>query len=278
MIIAINFANDPYRNVQQINSVSARERGNVDNVIKYSPKDIDPEFKEKHRAILEENRGAGLWLWKPYFCLRTLEDLQEGDYLIYSDSASVYLNDVKYLIKALDKRGDDILCFDLGPGHMERKYTQPKCFEIMGCDSSKYKDTNQRLATFIVIKKSDKSLNFVKEWLSLCCNANLLKTDTEIEIKKIEPAFIKHLEDQSIFSLLTKKYDFKPGRNPSQWGNGRGIVKVFRNTVLDHRNREYPTMFFLHRQKKYNIKTIFIISFQNLFPRVFESINVLRKI
>lgn len=277
MIVAINYANEPYRNAQIANTSSAYKNGKVDKVIEFSPNDIDFEFKSKYSNILNESRGAGLWLWKPYFCLKALEMMKEGDYIIYSDSGAIYLNDVRYFIKAMKKRNSDILCFDLGSGHKERCYTQPKTFEILNCTDDWYKESNQRLATFICFKKSSTSVSFIKRWLSYACDIDAIKAGNYEDIVQFDPEFIKHLEDQSIFSLITKKDELCPARNPSQWGNGRGIITIFRNTVVRKKDREYPTMFLLHRQKDYNRKVALIIMIQNIFPRLFDGINAIRK-
>ena len=38
-----------------------------DNIFSFSPKDIDKNFYEKFKVILNQERGAGYWLWKYYF-------------------------------------------------------------------------------------------------------------------------------------------------------------------------------------------------------------------
>ena len=41
-------------------------------IIVFDKKDISLEFRGKNREILEEKRGGGYWLWKPYIIWKTL--------------------------------------------------------------------------------------------------------------------------------------------------------------------------------------------------------------
>jgi hypothetical protein len=45
------------------------------------------------------------------------------------------------------------------------------------------------------------------------------------------PEFQEHRHDQSIFSLLTKKYDLVAYRDPSQWGNG--VKQLYTNSKYE---------------------------------------------
>ena len=46
---------------------------------------IDAEFRKRNERIFNENRGAGLWLWKPYILLKILLAMDETDVLLYQD-------------------------------------------------------------------------------------------------------------------------------------------------------------------------------------------------
>src|SRR6266498_5640911 len=98
MKLLINYANDVFRESQKINSITGKEIGLFDQVISYSPKDIELDFFRKNRKILIQKKGNGYWLWKPYFIKKTLETLDYGDYLFYSDSGSYFINPITPLI------------------------------------------------------------------------------------------------------------------------------------------------------------------------------------
>lgn len=58
MITVINYANEPYRRAQAYCTKKAYSVGQVDRVIEYGPADIDSEFYERNKNILENKRGS----------------------------------------------------------------------------------------------------------------------------------------------------------------------------------------------------------------------------
>jgi hypothetical protein len=83
--VLINYADKKFYDAQKACSDSGLKFG-FDKVISYSVDDIDEDFFNKNRKILENWRGAGYWLWKSYFLLKTMEKLDDGDYVWYNDS------------------------------------------------------------------------------------------------------------------------------------------------------------------------------------------------
>ena len=251
MIVAINYADEKFLKSQKFNTKTAYKKGKVDKVIEYSRNDIDEVFYKKNSEILNKERGGGYWLWKPYFINKTINEMNDGDYLFYSDSGSFYIDKVTYLIKSMEDANEEIMVFDLPL--IEKQWTKPLAFKIMDLDDDKYKDSNQRLATYILFKVSDKSRKFIKEYLELCTNENLL-VDSTAEVVT-ESFFKAHRHDQSILSLLSKKYDINSFRDPSQYGirpweymaNGRMYNELVYN------NSKYPQI--LVSQRKSNINS-----------------------
>lgn len=268
MITVINYANTPYRETQEYCTKSAYRRGKADKVIEYGPNDIDRDFYNKNSTILQNKRGGGLWLWKPYIICKALKEIQENDYLIYIDSGAYFIRSAKYLTDMIDSTGQDILCFELG-NLFEKQYTKPDVFVRMGLNEDKYKDTCQRLATIIVCKKTGFTVSFFKEYLELAQNEEIIFDDNPERSKKECPAFVSHREDQSIYSLLTKKYQLKGYRNPSQWGVKRGLMNLFIQAVrrCGHETMDYPVVIIVHRCKKVNWKTKVKVFIQQCFPR-----------
>lgn len=233
MVVCINYANERYEKAQSLNSMTAKKVGKADKVISYHPEDIDPAFREEHKDILSLERGDGYWLWKPYFIYKTLSILNEGDILVYSDSGSYYINSVRHLINTMNAAKLDIMPFTLHTP--EYLYTKRDAFILMGCDEPEYVNSFQRLASFQVIRKTDYSISFVKDWLNFACDARII-TDTVSTLGENYPDFIDNRHDQSIFSLLSKKYGLPGFRDPSQFGN-----------KYDMDNSPYPQIWFHHR-------------------------------
>lgn len=48
--------------------------------------DLGPNFVQRYKDILALERGGGYWIWKLYLIKRWMEDLNEGDFLVYLDA------------------------------------------------------------------------------------------------------------------------------------------------------------------------------------------------
>lgn len=47
----------------------------------------DPLFWDKHKDFIENNhRGYGYWIWKSYLVLKCLEEMNDGDIVLYCDA------------------------------------------------------------------------------------------------------------------------------------------------------------------------------------------------
>lgn len=213
MIIAINYADDNYKLQQEYNTQTAWKKGKVDCVIEYHPKDIDSAFLDKNKHIFAYKRGAGLWLWKPYIILKTLQQMNDGDYLFYCDSGAYYTKPIRKLVSVLERDGIEIMPFELPL--LECQWTKRETFVEMGCDNNQ---TNQILATFLLLKKSPLAMKIVNEWLYYSQNEICISPKLFTDIKNPND-FIAHREDQSIFSLLCRKNGIIPYREPSQYGD-----------------------------------------------------------
>jgi len=215
-VVLINYANNLFKKSQKINSETGKHYGSFNKIISYHPNDIDSDFKTKNKKILKQKRGNGYWLWKPYFIKKTLESLNWGDFLFYCDSGSYFINPITDLILLSLKKEQDIIPFE--SSHIEGEWTKRDAFILMDCDEVKFHNTNQRLGGFILIKKTPLSIKFVENWLDFAQDERILTDmDNKSGIENF-PDFKEHRHDQSIFSLLTKKYGFNAFRDPSQYG------------------------------------------------------------
>ena len=217
MVIAINYANKDFQKAQKLNLETAIQWG-ADKTIGYTPEDMDSEFVEKNKEILSAKKGNGYYLWKPYFLNKAYKELQDGDYLIYTDAGSIYVNKIQYLIDCMEKEGLEIMVFSLQQEMLERKYTKRDAFLLMDCDTPEYVDTPQSIGGYVILKKSDFVEKFLAEDLTYAQDARMI---TEIDNMLGKPnyeGFVAHRHDQSVWSLMTKKYRLKRFRDPSQFG------------------------------------------------------------
>lgn len=208
----INYADNRFRKQQRFAEIMANQFGSFDKVICYGPDDIDNDFKATNHSTLSESRGGGYWLWKPYFIVETLKLLKPGEILFYADSGAFFVKPVDSILGCWPI-GQDVIGFQLPL--IEVQWTKTELLDSMGCNREEFTQTNQMSASFIVFKKSEESVKFAEEYLKLCSKKSHI--DDSISCEQAAD-FIEHRHDQSVFSLLYKKYGFIPMRDPTQLG------------------------------------------------------------
>lgn len=254
MIHYITYSNELYSNTRDYSVLMAKKYGRVDTVTSYKPEDIDEIFFEEHKDILSVKTGNGLWLWKPYFLDKKLSEVNEGDYVIYCDAASFFIKPCKVLI---DSMSDSDIWLSNIP-LIEKQFTKPELFNYMNCNFPEYTDTNQIQANFIIVRKSKKSVEFIKEWLKLCSKKELITRDTYYSKQSPDFYFICHRSDQSILSLLAKKYKIPTHLDPTQYGRvpEKYYAKDRIFKIPDH-SEAYRPCIILHRKQKIETLTVF---------------------
>jgi hypothetical protein len=215
-ITLINYSNERYTKAQKINTKSAIKNGGFKKVISYSQSDIDVDFCDKNIKIFDYQRGGGYWLWKSYLIKKTLSEMGEGEYLFYCDSGSHFIQSIDELINSFDTTFD-IMPFEIQT--LEKHWTKRDCFQLMGCDEFKIIESKQILSGFSLWKKTKFAMKFVEEWLNYSKDERIVTDiDNVLRLPNYD-GFVEHRHDQSIFSLLAKKYKLKVYCDPSQFGN-----------------------------------------------------------
>jgi len=196
-----NFSLSTKRLVRQ-----AKRFGVFKKIYSCNQSDIDFDFKCKYKQILNSKRGAGYWIWKPYFINKYLKNLENGDFLLYLD-AGCNLNKKGYnrfleYIKLLEESDQGIISFALK--HPEYKYTNKACFDYFNWPKQN-RNNGQLQAAILFMRKNDLLCEQIDSWLDVVRENVNLFTDklTNNEIKDFEA----HRHDQSIFSLIRKKYN-----------------------------------------------------------------------
>ena len=239
----INYADAGFAKAQRFCSWSAKHWGRFDETIEYGPDSLDPEFCIRHKDTLTQKRGAGLWIWKTYVILKTLEKIGEGDYLFYCDAGAFLIKPCDYIFDGM--KDGDIWVSDIPL--IEREWTKPALIYNIGIDKNdSILNSNQIQATIVGIRKSDASIAFLEKWYELCCNPALLWP-----MRSDEPhgECRSHREDQSILSVLCKVQGIKAHRDPSQYGRipEKYKVKGAAFSMPSHPDDSYPVLLILHR-------------------------------
>jgi len=229
----LNYAEGKFKLSQLKLNVSGLQYG-FDTIFKMGKNNISKEFYEKNEKILSCSRGAGYWLWKPYFIGKCLSNMTPDDILFYMDSGMVILKDVSPLMDRIiqDERG--IACFNLAGNHLEKHYNKKLLLNYMNMNEEKYIETPQISASNILVRGTDYAKELIQEYVDLCSTYELINDDLENEIE----GFIDHRHDQSVWSLLSKRENILMLPDISQWGVSHGENEPSDQYVLHHRNSQ----------------------------------------
>lgn len=197
--------------------VESAKRFGFENIHSHDEAELkSTDFYTNNKTLLDEVCGAGFWVWKPFFILQDLEKLKFGEVLFYCDAGCKFLSSPAPLIKiALEA---ELVLFDARP-LKNRQFTKRACFTLMACDSPQYHEAHTVIATTLIIKKTQRTVDFIKEWLSFCINPRIVDSSRhQTDLPELS-GFLQHRCDQAVLSLLACKHKINTFRNPSKWGN-----------------------------------------------------------
>jgi hypothetical protein len=206
----LTFGNEKYYNSLERIKNEALSLNIFNEILIYNDKTLQnyPEFWQKHSEfILNNSRGYGYWIWKSYLTMKTLETMNNNDILIYADAGCSLNNEgIARLHEYFDlvKNSDyGILSFNVGL--CEKTYTKMDLFEYMNMNNEKELNDGQLVGGIFIIKKCDHSVNLVNMWYNIMSNNYNLIDNSPSNLPN-DNSFVEHRHDQSVFSLLRKKY------------------------------------------------------------------------
>jgi hypothetical protein len=207
------YTNKKFRDIESYLIEDLKSKG-FDNVFNYRSEDVKQgDFYIKNKELLDLERGDGYWVWKPKIILETLEKMEYGDVLFYIDAGD-YINnnddddDIFSVSKEYFKTEDYYFTnWHHGSRKHQIQHTKRDCFILMGCDDEKYHNTRQIEAGFIAVKKTNKMIEFINEYLFYCKNKNIINDDKSVFGDEHEQ-FKCHRHDQSILTNLIVKHNF----------------------------------------------------------------------
>ncbi len=227
----------------------------VDHCIVKHPTDLHKtNFYTEFKSILDQKRGGGYWLWKPYYIDYFLTKINDGDVLIYSDAGTIFRNRIKPLVDQVCKTESRGVMF-FYQNQKNSQWTKRDCFVSLGCDNEAFYNSPQILANFQVYQKNEFSLGFIREALAACTQDNLITDSPNSKGKDNLNNYIEHRHDQSIFSLLAHKNNLPIYTDPSQ-GRGKNILYSLKDgeNILEH--PPYKKIIYLHRMRNRDYKNV----------------------
>jgi hypothetical protein len=166
-------------------------------------RDEYPLFWQEHgNFLLRAKRGLGYFLWKPFLVSAKLNEIAEGDCLVYADAGCEFMaGNSKELADWLPTEPEfDVSVVPLDSFHTNVRWTNSCCLTHLE-NSSEFLEQPILAATFMFLKNTSRSRRLAATWMEWsvyddhCC---LVDRPGDVE----RPEFEEHRHDQSIFSLL----------------------------------------------------------------------------
>lgn len=169
---------------------------------------LDEQFRLKFSERMRPDvKGFGYYCWKPHIIGRRLEELEDGDMLVYVD-AGAHLN--RFGQKTLQQYLD--ICANSPSGILgfqtkwiEKEWNKGDLLRYFQVEKDPIiTDTGQIQSGTLIIRNSPNSRGFVRAWGQLYWSNFALTDDSPSKSKNL-PGFRKHRHDQSVLSILGKK-------------------------------------------------------------------------
>lgn len=219
---------------------------NIDQVFDFQFQDIDRLFMLDNYNLLSQTDAAlNGRLYKPYFIEKALSNLDEGDFLLYTDSSPEiwdmpadskfsHLFDMDIMRNLCHQNGGWLSTFvkwsdqNLQPGelgkHTHKNFTTDRCMKRMGMLC--YQNCYMHASGMILIQKNERTAQLVKEWLYFntideCSSLGKASIPFDYSYWDYSEEYKKlgHRHDQSISGLLVNHYGFNLVDIPNQhWG------------------------------------------------------------
>lgn len=216
-VVLTNLSNKLYEQSRFVLNESAQQFG-ITNIISYDFEDLKgTEFYQNNRAILDQPKGIGYWLWKSYIIQEAMKDLEEGDIVIYSDCGLKFIADISPLIEICSREAP-IMIFSNGD-FVNSGWTKRDCFILMDCDNEFYWNSQHCDAALALFRKSAITESFISDWMKYGSDERIITDLPNTLGKENLPGYVEHRWDQSILSLLAHKYKLTLYRMPTQFGN-----------------------------------------------------------
>jgi hypothetical protein len=201
-VLFVSFGSDPEWNFARLRLLRSLEKyfEYASNYIVDQNWLFETAFYQENRSFFQENqRGYGLWAWKPFLIKEAISKFPKSKYIIYLDMGCD-LNINQKSIQRLDDylelaRSYEGFAFELNLKEVE--WTSKYVLEYFEASQSQ---DNQVSASVLIFINSEESNSFIATWLDLMKKDNFYLTKGDANFISSQKDIHRH--DQSILSLL----------------------------------------------------------------------------
>lgn len=209
--VAVTFTDEKYKKTRERFVAELASKNIFEEIHSLGVEDIYKEFLKKHQGLIDSNpKMFGYFIWKPYVILKVLQELEDGDILVYGDAGNTTPGTREQCLAKFDlvkgiKHGTKVIACKEG---WNIRWIKTDLYFRVGWRSIFSAFKFMPAANRIVIEKNNRSVQFVKEWLELCTKDYRNIDYSPSKLPKL-PFFIEHRCDQSVLALLFHKYNCK---------------------------------------------------------------------
>jgi hypothetical protein len=201
----------------------------------------DEYFSNKHGAFINNNmRGFGYWIWKPYIIKQQMDKMEDGDVLFYIDvGCELGIENRDKLIECIDIIGTNKtnkIMATHAAEQIEIKWCKKDLIEKLEMDNEDFLNSIQIQSGIILLLVCPETRRLVKEWYDISFDYHNIYDSPSIS--KNYDSFVEHRHDQSVFSLLAKKYKLISDNMLLE-----DVVYIFRNRGGISRLKEWISIY-----------------------------------
>lgn len=177
-----------------------------DSITLYDDTKITKEFKQKHKEVLSQQHGGGFWIWKFDIIKQKLNEIADGDYLVYLDAGCVINQAGKErfyeYFNMLNDSSYGIISFRTN--YKEYTWTTSQIFNYFNINyNSEIGNSGHALGGILIMQKKRHLLKILDEVYKVLDYDDKLFTNIYNKEKQ-HPGFKDNRHDQSILSILRK--------------------------------------------------------------------------
>jgi hypothetical protein len=206
----ITFATIDYINHANNICDTAIKLGGFDIVKIFTPNDLDEVYFNKNKDILNQKQGAGFWIWKSYIILKYLYEINKDDIICYCDTLYLFTGETKIqqIVQNIIHDSGIFITHNKPnePVYMENEYSKGDAFYLMNALNPNYNKTPQAWGGFIIIRNNFIALQVISEWFTYVQDERIV-TNLPCSINKNDDIFIENRHDQTVISIIAKKYN-----------------------------------------------------------------------
>ena len=164
------------------------------------------DFGKRNSYILNQRRGGGYWLWKPFIIATALRAMGDTDVLFYCDAGrSGYYRFARFPSVLVDRVRREEQGILLGPAipHLGPLscWTKRDCLVLMAADLPTIANA-PLVYTWSLWRPTRRAFEVLEAWQHYCEDRRCLTDDANVCGLPNYPDFRAHRHDQSILSIL----------------------------------------------------------------------------